>query len=37
MSLNSDYDAFSNERLLVHIFQVVPMLEGNLLKPSPRH
>ena len=32
MTLNSDLDALSNERLLVEIFQVVPKLEKGFLK-----
>ena len=28
-SLNSDFDALSNEELFVEIFQVVPKLEGG--------
>jgi len=35
MSLNSDFYALSNEGLLVKIFEVVPKLEGWLLKPPP--
>ena len=36
MSLNSDFYALSNERLLVGIFQVVTKLERKLLKPPPQ-